>query len=362
MNNQTFELELVQLEELFSKSRSNKYSDSRKNKFFDELYATFEAIINSDYKNFDISEQEAHREIFEFLFDGLEFLDTSTLNIIPFELVHCLGRALNDWVTNDDLIIVTSLSHRRNDIWFEGWREETLRNIKDLIYSKYKIKISNRLIRISLPKSLSRDYLAGVVLYHELGHFIDLELNITEKIFFDTYNKSSDFISSNDEFHFYHYTKEYFADLFAAQYVGNASACYLNHLAYNYGDSEKHPATEKRNRIVEKFLLKQNDPIIETIQNALDKMGHELLKMRHSIFNHQNCEFTKLIPENITNDMELHAIYKLGWDLWMNSASNFLSDFTRRQKYYVINNLIEKSISNYYVKESWKASESKEIN
>lgn len=353
MNNQTFELELVQLEELFAKSRSNRYSDSRKNLFFKELYEVFNCIIKCNYSSFDIHSKIEHRAIFNFLFNGLEFLDSSTLNIIPYEIVYCLGEALKDWVPADDLVIVTSLSQRRGDIWFEGWEEEEVRNIKELIYSKYSIYISKRLIRISLPKSLSRDYLAGVVLYHELGHFVDSELNITNKIFYEKYGKTYSEITTLEEYRFYHYQKEFFADLFASQYINDSSSSYLNHLAYNHGDSDSHPATKTRDEIVKKFLLGESCEEIDNIQNALIKSGNLLLEIRHEIIEPKESDFINLIPQRISPIKQLHGIFKLAWDLWNGTESNFLKSFSRRQRYYIINNLTEKSISNYNVVKNW---------
>ena len=354
MNKYTFELELIQLEELFSKSRSNKFSDPDKTQFFNKLHEVFEAIVKKDYNDFGESKRVVHQSIFAYLFNGLEYLDTSTLNIIPFELITCLEKALSDWVDSDDLIIVTSLSNRRSEIWFEGLDKEGVTQIKSLIYSEYSIQIPHRLIRVSLPKSLSRDYLSGVVLYHELGHFVDQELNISDKIFYERYGKTSNEIDHEEEYNFYFYTKEYFADLFAAQYVNDASANYLGHLAYNEGDSLQHPATSKRNKIVRTFLEGKSSEEIDLIQKALNKTVGRQFEIRHQIISPEESEFKELIPEELNNNRELHGIFKLGWDLWLKSDINFLKNFSRRQKYYIVNNLVEKSISNYNVLNNWK--------
>lgn len=351
MNSHTFELELVQLEELFSKSRSNKFSDSRKNQFFRDLRNVFDKIESQDYKSFDIAEQREHRDMFDYLFNALEFLDTSTLNVIPFELVSCLEKALNDWVNSTDLIIMTSLSNRKADIWFQSWDKEFIKQIKNLIKGKYGLEIKHRLIRVSLPQSLSRDYLSAMVLYHELGHFVDAELNVTKKIYINKYGAF--IIDHKDKLIFYNHMKEYFADLFAAQYVNNSSALYLSHLAYDAKDSNTHPATSKRNEVVNKFLKGESTDEIDLIQDALSKMGAEKLKIRHELFITEKSQMAKLLPEVFTNDRQLHGIYKLGWDVWMNSDKNFLKEFTRRQKYHVVNNLIEKTISNFNTTQNW---------
>jgi hypothetical protein len=82
--------------------------------------------------------------------------------------------------------------------------------------------------------------------------------------------------------------------------------------------------------------------------------GYADLKIRHKILNIKKSDFLKLIPQSIKNAEELHYIFKLGWDFWNTSESNFLKNFESRQKYHIINNLIEKSISNYTITEKWQ--------
>jgi hypothetical protein len=184
MNYKTIELQILQLEECFSKSRSNIYSDAKKELHFKELTNLFTAIKQSDYISFSEAEINLHFQILNYIFKGLEFLDNSTLNVIPYEIVSCLQIALDDWVKSDKFIIVTSLSNRNLDFLFESDNSEIFNNINNEIKTRYSLSITNRLIKIVLPKALSRDYLSIVVLYHELGHFVDTELHISEKIIF----------------------------------------------------------------------------------------------------------------------------------------------------------------------------------
>jgi hypothetical protein len=82
--------------------------------------------------------------------------------------------------------------------------------------------------------------------------------------------------------------------------------------------------------------------------------GYESFKIRHEVVNINRSDFQNLIPQKIKNNQELHYIFKLGWDFWNTSESNFLKKFSPRQKYHIINNLIEKSISNYTIKQKWQ--------
>lgn len=274
------------------------------------------------------------------------------MNVIPYEILSCLEIALHDWIIQDNFIIVTSLSNRSADFYFEGESSEFFQNLNDIILKKYNLTITNRLIKIVLPKVLSRDYLAIVVLYHELGHFIDTELHISEKIIKNKYGYKSSY--TEQEVEEYNHFMEYFADLFAAQYINNASNLYLNYIAFNNPDCHTHPSTIKRIEMVNSFLSGVYVQEIIEINAALLGSGCEEFIIRHKEIDINKSDFLNLIPQKIKNNQELHYIFKLGWDFWNTSDSNFLRKFKLRQKYHVINNLIEKSISNYTVKQKWE--------
>ena len=238
MNSKTIELLLLQLEEAFSKSRSNICSDRKKENHFLELYELFKAVKKSNYKSFGDNDLKIHFQILNYIFKGLEYLDNSTLNIIPYEIISCLEFALVDWIKKDDFIIVTSLSNKNLDFYFESiYSEEFFNNLNSLIFILYKLRITHRLIRISLPKVLSRDYLSIVVLYHELGHFIDNELKISKKLLYNKYDFKDDPDYTEKERGYYFHKMEYFADIFAAQYINDSSSLFLNHITASNEDS-----------------------------------------------------------------------------------------------------------------------------
>lgn len=353
MDFKTIELQLMQLEEAFSKSRSNIYSDNRKEAHFQELYALFKKIKLSDYKNFPITDLHINNFLLKFIFSGLEYLDNSTLNIIPYEIISCLEYALDDWIDHHNYIIVTSLSNKISDWYLETTvNEENFNIISKYIDSNYSLKISNRLIQISLPKSLSRDYLSCVVLYHELGHFVDKQLNISSRLLL----KNHRVITPNNSIQqkYYSHKMEYFADLFASQYVNDSSNTYLNHIASTASDSSTHPATSLRIDTTNDFLNNESNVIISEFNEVLTISGLPLLEKRHIEIRIEDCTFQDLYPQKFASKNELHYVFKLGWEIWNNSSTNFLKGFSSRQQYNIINNLIEKSISNYVVQENWE--------
>src|SRR5690606_12858666 len=108
----------------------------------------------------------------------------STLNSMPFEVVGCLNEAMADWINKDDFIIVTSLNNNIDAFSYD----ESLA-LEEFLYksidTQYGVVFKKRLVQINLPLILSRDYFSSVVLYHELGHFIDLHFGISQKLAFD---------------------------------------------------------------------------------------------------------------------------------------------------------------------------------
>jgi len=353
MNYRTIELQLLQLGESFSKSRSNIYSDKNKEIHFLELYALYKAIRKGNISKFDNGELNAHFNILNYIFKSLEYLDNSTLNIIPYEIVTCLQYALEDWIQKEDFIIVTSLSNKNLDFHFDrNYDNEFFNNLNSYILSIYNLEVTHRLIKISLPKVLSRDYLSIVVLYHELGHFIDYELNICNKLKIKKYGILP-FYSSEQLREINHF-REYFADLFAAQYINDASNLFLNYIGSDIADSNSHPATSKRIAVVDKFINEEVCNELNEFNTVLKLSGPTLLQKRYKKIDIKKSDFLKLIPQKITSKEELHYIFKLGWDFWDTSERNFLKNFEHRQKYQVINNLIEKSISNFTITKKWQ--------
>lgn len=287
-------------------------------------------------------------------------METSTLNVTPFETVFCLEEALSDWVDHDELVLVTSLTENLNSFYFQGLDKRSLASLKGLIKDLFDISFNTSLVRIALPKSLSRDYFSHVVLYHELGHFIDYEFSITDRIIFFKYKKTIGQLNQA-EFREYNHYKEFFADLFSAQYVNDCTSAFLEEIAGAAGDSMTHPSTKRRIEAVKKFLIGESFPELELIQKVLKASNNKELKIRHQIIEPTQSYFNDLLPQKINTSAELHGLFKLVYDLWQNSKSNFLADFEPRQQYAIMNNLMEKSISNFQIMRTWD-SEIQQVN
>jgi len=181
MNLRTIKLNISQLAKSFHKSRFNKYSDSRKEKYQEQLNLLFQQIEAEDLTSLSQKELVSKKLAIDFIYESLEFLDNSTLTSIPFEIIYCIETVLNEWMISNNYIVVTSLNNNISSYSIKGYLAFN-EPIYLYIKNEYNIEFENRLIQINLPKYLMHDYLANVVLFHELGHFIDNYYKISQSI------------------------------------------------------------------------------------------------------------------------------------------------------------------------------------
>lgn len=386
MDHKLLQLHFSQLHSLWSKSKYNTYSDSRVKAYHYSLQEVVSSLEKEDFTTLSGTDIIQRFYIIFFVFKSLEFLNSSTTSIIPFEIVAVLEEALNEWVDSGDYLIVTSLVNGSNNYSFDP----TL-ILNEFIYQDielmYKVKFEKRLIQINLPSSTSRDYLANVVLYHELAHFIDRKFEITRVIYIELLNDLS--VVGSDEkkeiFSFFPYLDsldnvayftanyhpsnvlashiaEYFCDLFASQYILNCSNNYLSYITLNNSTySNSHPATTNRVLFVDNYLNSEKSYLIEKYKKTIESIfaGKTFERKSQEILSN---DFELLLPIDIFNSKQLHSLFVKGWSLWLDDwvkiekASHLEFSLTREKVYEIINNLIEKSIGNYIVTTEWAKS------
>lgn len=67
----------------------------------------------------------------------------------------------------------------------------------------------------------------------------------------------------------------------------------------------------------------------------------------------------RLLPIEINSDSEIHKLYATAWAVWYSDRELFKTEnnlsytLEPTQIYGIINNLIEKSISNYLIQKKW---------
>lgn len=370
MEQQLIELHFAQLEKAWKKIKTNSFHDKRLQEhvaFLDQLYFR----IKNDIKiGIDSSEIEVYKQFINFAFINIEFIDSSSLNLIPYEIIKCLESVLKEWLPDfEKYIIVTALRQSIDSYSIDLATHESL---YVAIHEKFEISFPCRLIQLNIPKFLSRDYLANVVLYHEIGHFIDSKYKISEAISLEIL-KSEDFKDFTEllpALDFFgranlddikkvlkSHIMEYFADIFAAQYIGDTSGHYLNYIAKDHLFSGTHPSTEIRFNVVNDFINKSDNVLIDKFQEAINIIADNEFKSRYSRLSPD--DFIHLIPVEVSTESELHSLFVLGWQIWLaqradiHEANNISNPLEINKIYLILNSLIEKSIGNFIVKENW---------
>lgn len=375
------DLHLSQATNALKKAKSYSYSDRHKEKYQSDLYVLFERIqeaitASNPQKDPEIFKFKKH---LDFIFKSLEFLGSSTLNLIPYEIVECLRYAMSDWIDEtDEYIIVTSLINNVEEFSYDpeiAFNDQLYSDIKECYGG---LTFERKLVQINLPRSLSRDYLSAVVLYHELGHFIDMKMSIMESLVLDLEgrfvgeNFSKDDIEKIKEFlPFFEriesrpfadliqvHLAEYFCDLFASQYIGEASNHFLSYVTEKseyYEDT--HPSTINRIKVVKDFIDGNDNIIVKLISEAIKRITKKDLSIRFEKINSE--DFYNLLPVELTSVSQLHGIYDYAWRFWL-APTNELEEKLELQKpivsekvYSIINNLTEKSIGNFITLNKW---------
>lgn len=374
-------LHLAQAGKSLQKARNNNYSDKEKQDYQDNLILLFDKIDDEISAQVSVTDFFCfeQKKLIDFIYKSLEFLDSSTLNLIPYETVECLKLALYDWILpSDKYLIVTSLINAVSGFSFDPTLVE-VDKYYDLFEYKYGIKFKTRLVQINIPKALSRDYLAGVAHYHELGHFIDIKYAITDslskEILLNWLRKDPSIKELYKSFPFlansslpqetvHHALKynlgEYFCDLFASQYISNSLNKYLLYLTENNRNySLTHPSTINRTEVVNDFLSGTQNPVITQINRAVKNiLGKELEILFEPV---SKEDFYNFLPPIIKNPRQLHGLVSTGWDIWCSDWDPFMIQMKMPhlpepiRMYTIINNLIEKSIGNYFIEKRWKS-------
>lgn len=379
------ELHFSQLQAEWSVSKYNSYSDARKQDYHDNLSKIISYLENEDFSILDDTEITQRFYIIFFVFKSLEFLNHSTTSTIPFELVFVLELALKDWSPTDEYLIVTSLINGMNEFSFDNSL-----TFFDLVYKEIEllcgVKFKQRLVQINLPESTARDYLANVVLYHELGHFVEKKYAITRVIYIELLARLKAGLASNEESNLFRYfpylsdpdnvnaleknygpynifamhISEYFCDLFASQYIKDCSNYYLEYITLNQSKySSTHPSTVNRIFFINEYLNNKPRFVLNEFKRIIQSITGFNIENRAKDFTSQN--FEHLIPVKITSPQELHSLFIYGWKIWLEDWNNISRTaeihfpLSSSNVYEIINNLIEKSIGNFIISNEWEA-------
>jgi hypothetical protein len=334
------ELHIAQVDRLIANSRS-KFSNKKKEYIYNNMLLLFNNIKKSDYTNFNSQNLAITKVALNIIFYAIEFLDYKKESDIPKRLIFCLNKVLDEWILDgtDKYFIVVSYNNTADNFFIKGYDQEYLKALIPLLKILFNVDCPQSLIQISKPKFLFNDYLSSIPLYHELGHFIDKNYQI---IF--NFSRESDFATHGiTDVHF----SEFFADLFAAQYIGKCTTAPLDETRTQ--SAPTHPSNAKRVEVVNTFIEGTGSPDCMKIVNELRRVTllrtKQELKIRYENIADEENPFLTLTPEILSNPKKLHSLFNAGWQNWLDPKSDIRRKYPKYDECStVINELIRNSI------------------
>lgn len=293
---------------------------------------------------------EMVRMVVDHLWTATRYLTGSVSRETPYETVYGLDLAIQDWIPASQgprLIITTALLNERN-YHFCAVEDEFYTLAKDL-----GVTFSSNLVQVGLPHLYKHQPLHNVLLYHELGHFIDEKFKISRVMAIIVENVEGPWSKLTYTARQY---AEFFADIFATSYVDSSVAHMLHDMAPDQVQTKSHPATAERVTLIEEMLAHKTPPILQLANAALSYRSLPALTTRFQIPDIKHT-FDNLLPYTIASQNEVHGLLPAG--------RRYLHDVDRQQhglwaamtaneKSRVVNDLIEKSIRNRMVQMRWQ--------
>lgn len=329
MSYQKLELHISQVEKAINKCRST-FNSPKKAEIYKELIVLFNKVKQSKYREYDKEAIAWAKAALDIVFHGVMFLDYSSSSEIPKHLIFCLNTVLDEWITQGSENYFVVISHNKSSHDFAIRAMDEAQMVKCNLYFEELFALNHRqsLIQISKPKFLFDDYLASVPVYHEMGHFIDKNYQIVRNLFLRTTFKP-DKVNGERKEMVNHYS-EHFSDIFAAQYIGRSAIEPLTYISNNDKKSTfTHPSNAKRIEVVDAFLSGTGSAEAMEIVNDLKAITQERVSRELKIRNQKLAQdpFQTLKPYKVSSLDQLHTLFLLGWENWLNEDSNIRKRF-----------------------------------
>lgn len=343
--------------------RSNQgHHTNRITTLLDSLVQLMDAIVAVPFELTNIKRVEEVLKQLRTIENVLEYIKhTSTSNLFG-EVFSCLRIALEEWCDEPDHYVVVTGPGSFAFTYFKPEFE------LEVIIPQYMGPFPVMPVKFNLPSHLEHDFLGNVSLYHELGHFVDSLKSFSDSAY-NTYIKDTTILTDNEKKVFLNdftgnpqpptedmtraYFSEFFADIFAAQYLKNAHIYALNLKAIGDTFSTEHPSTDSRVALVDTFLKNKGEglALVQLFKDAVQNVTQNTKQLS------DKCQLPDMSPikQNqpciISNDKEMHGIFLAGWIAWVKKDSFLLAPNGKplddQTAYKRLGELIKQSISDY---------------
>ena len=327
MNIKLLELHREQLCLAYYRISAIKLSDNRLNEVRNAIGTICSYMAKVDFELEKQSELYEYRNAISLLQEWVGLIANQEHGTKPHSFIHCLNIAAEEWIADywqfifvaTDGVFGIYADHPSSEL------------ILQWLYDKFKVLINYRLVHIQIPYHLDDDYIFNICLYHELGHFIDDQLRITEGMAEDIARKwrrsnpsfaiARNAIWDKDIRLMQRQIQEIFADVFAAQYVGNSI---IEYLTFFYEErmnehESSHPCAKLRISMIQDLMRSANDnSIINELNNSLMTICSKTMSRRYAheglILTDGKCIFSPIET--------IHKVFELAWTTYYHHTLN----------------------------------------
>jgi hypothetical protein len=321
MNLKLLELHREQLRLAFYRISTIHLSDSRLADVRNAIGVFINELQKVDFEIEKKNDLYYYRDSITLLQEWTGWIANQQRGTKPHAVIRCLDIAASEWLdTSTEYIFVAT------DGDFCIFSDDpSVDLLLDWIYQQFKIFFAYRLVHIQIPFHLDDDYLFNVCLYHELGHFIDSQLKVTDNMAItlsEEWNKNNPNSGTTGRncwedniIVFQRHMKEVFADVFAAQYVGKKI---IEYILFRWEDvmnraTPFHPAPSFRIAMIEELLHDyKNNNIFDYMNDAITTISGNSLSKRDQI------DGIILTANNITYlPTNIYQVFTASWDTYL---------------------------------------------
>ena len=323
----------------------SSYFEQRLHEFTDHLVSAIEHVLSSPGLYAPAIEAEFAAQ----MRDVQAYLSGSTTNEIPYEVVYCLGDALRRWEARNT-IILTQITEGHN---FHFRPSDPWQFVRTTLTDFDSSGFDALLVLIGVPRLYAHKPLFCIPLYHELGHFVDFTLKISE---------TSLLLHPLPGFPFdiaLSHRREHFADLFSSCFVGRSSVAALEIIAPSHPASRTHPGTVDRVAVVEAFLTSASDPMVDLFNDTLQRRVLPVLAKIYKIVSISD-DFDDLRTHSPDSIEAVHGMLESAWNYMFDVIDNQRNPWqidgaSEGAIETMVNDLTEKSIRNFSIRTNWNA-------
>lgn len=334
MNIKLLELHREQLRLAFYRIATIKLSDTR----LDHVRNTI-GILSYEFEKINFflestGELYLFRDSISLLQEWTGWIANQEYGTKPHAVISCMNIAASEWIGNSAQFIFVA-----TDGEFGIYADDpSVELLLDWLYIRFKVYIPYKLVHIQIPFHLDDDYLFNICLYHELGHFLDDQLKVTEGMADEivarwrarnpTAGMSVKNVWELDSSVFQRHLKEIFADIFAAQYVGKKLIEYIDFMCEDIMNhvGSHHPSPQFRKEMITEVLSRSSDnEIIESMNSALYSQTGKNISLRV-----QTDGVILTAATQIYSPIEdIYQVFTASWDTYMHHTMSIGENATK---------------------------------